>query len=72
MKKIIFCDIPMKKDLDSMVYAGTGNANTNYDKPVIFPINAILAENLKKNDEVVLLRTLDKNGNCLLRVLQNL
>lgn len=65
MKKIIFCDIPMKKKLDSMVYAGTGNTNSNYSKPVIYPINAVLAETLRKNDEVkvILLRTLDKAGN---------
>ena len=65
MKRIIFCDIPMKKDLDAMVYAGTGNINSGYSKPVIFPINAIIAETLKKNDDikVVLLRTIDKAGN---------
>ena len=65
MKKIIFCDIPMKNQLDSMVYAGSGNANISYSEPVVFSINAILAENLKKNDEVkvILLRTLDKDGN---------
>ncbi len=65
MKKIIFCDIPMKKSMNSMVYAGTGNTNCNYSKPVMFAINAVLAETLKKNDEVrvVLLRTLDKAGN---------
>lgn len=65
MKKIVFCDIPMKKKLDSMNYYGTGNVNSSYNKPVIYPINAILAENLKKNDDVkiVLLRTLDKAGN---------
>lgn len=65
MKKIIFCDIPMKKKLDSMVYAGTGNTNILCPEPVIYPINAILAENLKKNDEVkvILLRTLDKYRN---------
>ena len=28
MKRIIFCDIPMKKDLNAMVYAGTGNINS--------------------------------------------
>ncbi len=65
MKKIIFCDIPMKKFMNPMVYAGTGNTNCNYSKPVIFPINAVLAESLKKGDEVrvILLRTLDKDGN---------
>ena len=66
MKKIIFCDIPMKKFMNAMVYAGTGNANCNYSKPVMFPINAVLAESLNKDDEVrvILLRTLDKAGNC--------
>lgn len=65
MKKIIFCDIPMKKNMKAMVYANTGNTNFNYSKEVIFPINAILAESLKKNDDVrvILLRTLDKAGN---------
>lgn len=65
MKKIIFCDIPMKKNMNAMVYAGTGNTNCNYSKPVMFAINAVLAETLKKGDEVrvVLLRTLDKAGN---------
>ena len=65
MKKIIFCDIPMKKNMNAMVYAGTGNTNCNYSKPVMFAINGVLAETLKKDDEVrvVLLRTLDKAGN---------
>ena len=65
MKKIIVCDIPMKKNMNAMVYAGTGNTNCNYSKEVMFPINAILAESLKKNDDVrvILLRTLDKAGN---------
>ena len=37
----------------------TGNAISKYDKPVIYPINAILADTLSKQDEikVVLLRT---------------
>ena len=59
MKKIIFCDIPMKSNLKPMVYKGTGNANSKFDMPVIYPINAILADSLSKEDEikVVLLRT---------------
>ena len=66
MKKIIFCDIPMKKYMNTMIYAGSGNTNISYKEPVYYPINAILAETLKKDDEVrvILLRTLDKGGNC--------
>ena len=65
MKKIVFCDIPMKKSMNAMVYAGTGNTNCNYSEKIMYPINAVLAETLKKNDEVrvILLRTKDKNGN---------
>lgn len=55
----------MKKNMNAMVYADTGNTNCNYSKEVMFPINAILAESLKKDDEVrvILLRTQDKAGN---------
>jgi len=65
MKKIVFCDIPMKDKPDAMRYTQTGNVKSTYSKPVIFPINAVLAETLKKNDEVkvILLRTIDKAGN---------
>lgn len=55
----------MKKNLDALIYAGTGNVNITYSNPVIYPINAILAETLKSNDEVkvILLQTCDKAGN---------
>lgn len=61
MKKIIFCDIPMKAELNAVCYAGKGNAGNNYDKDVIFPVNAVLAEKLKSGDDViaVLLKTSD-------------
>ena len=59
MKKTIFCDIPMKSNLKPMLYRGTGNTNSKYDQPIIYPINAILADTISKEDEikVVLLRT---------------
>ena len=34
--------------MNAMVYAGTGNTNCNYSKEVMFPINAVLAETLKR------------------------
>ena len=63
MKIIVFADIPMKEvsfEHDSVCYAGKGNAGCSYTGNVIFPINAVLAEKLKKDDEVkvVLLKTL--------------
>ncbi len=68
MKKIVFVDIPMKEisiDKNRVCYAGTGNANCNYLRKVIFPINAIFAEKLKSDDsiKVVLLKTLSKENN---------
>ena len=69
MKKIVFVDIPMKemgKDGDRLCYANTGNTTCNYAGKVIFPINAILAEKLKPNDDVkiVLLKTNTKKGSA--------
>lgn len=67
MEKIVFVDIPMKEvnfEHDAVCYAGTGNAGCSYDEKVIFPINAVLAEKLKKNDEVkvILLKTVTEKG----------
>ena len=63
MKKIIFIDIPMKKmneTADRQCYAGTGNADCRYTGTVVFPINAVLAEKLHKDDRIkaVLLTTI--------------
>ncbi len=49
---IIFVDISMKDDLTAVCYKETGNACCKYDKPVYYPINAILFEKMKKNDDV--------------------
>ena len=59
MKKIVFADISMKEELNAVCYKGTGNACCNYDKPVVYPINAILSEKLKQDDQVkvVLIQT---------------
>lgn len=63
MKKIVFVDIPMKK-MDAAAYgqcyARTGNAGCRYTGKVVFPINAVLAEKLHKDDRVkaVLLSTI--------------
>lgn len=49
----------MKEELNAVCYKGTGNACCNYDKPVVYPINAILSEKLKQDDQVkvVLIQT---------------
>lgn len=59
MKKIIFADISMKEEVNAVCYKGTGNACCEYEKPVVYPINAILSEKLTKDDDVkvVLIQT---------------
>lgn len=52
MKKIVFADIAMKEKVHAVCYKGTGNALSQYEKPVVYPVNAILAEDLSKDDEV--------------------
>lgn len=51
MKKIVLCNVPMQK-VESVRYGNTGNAEVKYDGKVIYPINAVLADRLKKSDEV--------------------
>lgn len=65
MKKIVFSDIPMKSNLKAMIYKGTGNVNSHYDKPVFYPINAVLADTLSKQDElkIILLTTENSTEN---------
>ena len=65
MKKIIICNIPMKEKLTKCSYV-TDDASLKISKrEVIYPINAFLSENLKKEDEVkvLLLIKKDKAGN---------
>lgn len=65
MAKIIFCDLPMKKELHSFCYVAEGNRNIQYDGKVVFPVNAVLAKILTKNEKVkvVILSKEDREGN---------
>ena len=73
MKKIVFADICMRdeKSFHKACYKGSGNAGSNYAEDVYYPINAILADKLKKDDDVkvVLIQTIDKEDereqNCV-------
>lgn len=68
MKKIVFCNIMMKKKLDKFVYPLDGEMLL--DKEVSFPINTVLAKELQKGDEVqvVLMRKDDIEGNAVRNV----
>lgn len=55
MKKIVFSTIPMQ-DVKPAIYKSEENKAIEYDTPVRFPINALLAKTMKKDDEVKVIR----------------
>ena len=66
MKKIIFVDIPMRElsENSKQCYANTGNTICKHKEKVLFPINAVLADKLKNDDDVkiILLMTESENN----------
>lgn len=63
--KIVFSNLPMKKELHAFKYIVDGNASIEYDGEVIFPVNSVLAKCMKKGEKVkvVLLSKVDLEGN---------
>ncbi len=63
--KIVFSNLPMKKELNAFKYVVDGNASIEYDGEVIFPVNSVLAKSMKKGEKVkvVLLSKVDIEGN---------
>lgn len=63
--KIVFSNLPMKKELNSFKYKVDGNSTIEYDGEVIFPVNSVLARSMKKGEKVkvVLLSKIDVEGN---------
>ena len=53
--KIVFSTIPMQK-VDAVLYSSEENKAIEYENPVRFPINSLLAKTLKKGDEVKVVR----------------
>lgn len=68
MKKIVFSNLPMRRDLCPLKYPVDGNSTIEYGGKVIFPVNSVLARTLKKGDDVkvVLLSKTDIDGNSAL------
>lgn len=50
--KIIFTTIPMKEQIEKLKYPVEGNIDLEYESPVIFPLNAVLARTLEKDEKV--------------------
>ena len=63
--KIVFSDLPMKKELHSCNYKVDGNKSIEYDGEVAFPVNAVLAKTMQKGEKIkiVLLSKKDIEGN---------
>ena len=63
--KIIFSNLPMKKELNGFKYGNGGNLAVNCDREVLFPVNAVLAKSMVKGEKVrvVLLSKVDIEGN---------
>ena len=63
--KVVFSDLPMKKELHALNYRVDGNETINYDGEVIFPVNAVLAKTMQRGEKVkvVLLSKVDIEGN---------
>lgn len=63
--KIVFSDLPMKKELYSFKYKVDGNTTIEYDGETFFPVNSVLAKTMRKGEKVkvVLLSKVDTDGN---------
>ena len=68
--KIVFCDIPMKKELDRHAYKVNGNKTIEYDGEVFVPVNSVLAKTMKQGErvKVVILSKNDVEGNSKVNV----
>ncbi len=60
--KIVFTSMPMKKDLHAMKYPVPGNTDLEFDGEVIFPVNAVLARDLKEGEKVFVVMLMNKSG----------
>ena len=50
--KIVFSDIPMKKEISPQKYAVDKNKTIEYDGEVVYPINSVLARTMKTGEKV--------------------
>lgn len=61
MKKILFCNIPVRKDLYKRVYDYDDSSISISDRAVVYPINAFLEKNLSENEELKIVLLVKKN-----------
>ena len=52
MKKIVYINIPFQFSPSEVVYIAKGNKTIQYNNPIYFAINAVMANKLNKGDDV--------------------
>ena len=62
MKKIVICNISMKKKLDKCVYASNDKALPASDRAVSFPICSYFDNALKAGDDLKVIMLVKKDG----------
>ena len=67
MKKVIICNVPMKKDVEKTVYESNDLSIPASSNPYVYPVNSFLSESLDADDEitVILLVKRDVNNHYL-------
>ncbi|UTC77675.1 hypothetical protein E4O04_06545 [Treponema sp. OMZ 799] len=60
--KIIFTTIPMKDKIEKLKYPVQGYKDLEYEHPVIFPVNAVLAKTLQKGERVKVVQLMNDSG----------
>ncbi len=55
MKKIVICNVPMRKTEERYIYKSGDLSLSSSDRPVIYPINAFLENHLESQDEIKVL-----------------
>ena len=63
MKKIVICNIPMRENVDSMVFASNDQSLPVSDRPFRYPINSFLSETAGSSDELKVILLIKKDGN---------
>lgn len=56
MKKIVFATIPMQEIKEGIVYKSVENKAIEYEKPVLFTVDSLLAKTLRSGDKVKVVR----------------
>ena len=66
--KVVIITVPMKPphEISKVHYPVDGNKSIEYDKPVRYPINGVLAKSLQKDEEVkiIYIMTSSDNSEC--------